>query len=425
MLKTGKLSGLSLVLAGASLVLGTLVTSPSDAAMSKEKRLSVMKAVPLLVTLAQKDGKILGPASFGSGTTVTPRGHILTANHVISGTPSLPAGITVLPEMYVFLTPENNADPVPVCTFNPSHMLHDAELDIAMVMCEHDLKGNAWDPSSMQWPTVALGDPASMTQGDDLWIFGYPGAGQDPRKRGVLPTMNVSEGKFAGVVNERDSETTHHISWVKTDAEISGGNSGGCSTDDEGNYLGSPNEVHTDVRGDGGTLGHVGFIRPTNLFKPYVDMAAKGWVPGDSSSDDPAKPDNPAQPDNPARPAKPAHIPGKGVVVTGGVVSADTGEPVADVIVVVFKKGITAKRALAAKSPGDLIFTHGRSDADGQFTLETKVPKGTYTVSVIGQGYKLVLEDKALVINDKTPATYRAWDKIAVTRCTSGADCVN
>jgi hypothetical protein len=182
-----------------------------------------------------------------------------------------------------------------------------------------------------------------MIQGDDLWIFGYPGAGQDPRKRGSLPTMNVSEGKFAGVVNEQDTETRHHISWVKTDAEISGGNSGGCSTDDEGNYRGSPNEVHTDVRdtrdGDGGALGHVGFIRPTNLFKPYVDLAANGWVPSDAGAD------------HAAQPAQAAQASGEGVVVTGRVASADTGEPVAGIIIVVFKDGVTAKQALAAKNP--------------------------------------------------------------------------
>src|SRR4051812_18263847 len=146
MLRTTKLGGLSLALAVGSVFLGSFAASPSDAAMSKEKRLAVMKAVPLLVTLAQKDGKILGPASFGSGTTVTPKGHILTANHVISASHALPEGVTALPEMYIFLTPENNADPVPVCTFNPSHMPHDPALDIAMVMCEHDLKGNPWDP---------------------------------------------------------------------------------------------------------------------------------------------------------------------------------------------------------------------------------------------------------------------------------------
>jgi S1-C subfamily serine protease len=414
MLTTTKFGGLSLALAGTALALGTFAARPGDAAMSKDKRRAIMKAVPLLVTLVQKDGKILGIASFGSGTTMTPRGHIFTANHVIDFSHPLPDGITVVPEMYVFVTPDNNADPIPVCTFNPHHMPHDPVLDIAMVMCEHDLKGNAWDPGALSWPVVGMGDPASMTQGDDLWIFGYPGAGLDPRKKAselfVLPTMNVSEGKFAGVVNERDGDAGHHISWVKTDAEISGGNSGGCATDDDGNYLGAPTEVHTDVRdsknGDGGTLGHVGFIRPTNLFKPYVDMAAKGWMPSDSPPDDP-------QPTS-----------GEGVVVSGSVVSADTGEPLAGMVIVVFKEGVTARQIMSSKSPADLMLTRGESDAKGQFTIATKVPKGSYTVAVIGQGYKPLIDDDALVIDGKTPPKYRAWNKIAVTRCAPGASCL-
>jgi hypothetical protein len=292
-------------------------------------------------------------------------------------------------------------------------MPRDPVLDIAMVMCERDLKGNPWDPAGLTWPAVALGNPADMTQGDELWIFGYPGAGQDPRKKAtevfVLPTMNVSEGKFAGVVNERDSDTTKHISWIKTDAEISGGNSGGCATDDEGNYLGSPTEVHTDVRdarnGDGGTLGHVGFIRPTNLFKPYVDMVGKGWLPGESAPE-------------------PAERTGDGVTVTGRITSADTGEPIAGILVVIFKDGVTARQVISTKSPAELMLTRGESGADGQFSIDTKVPKGAFTVAVIGQGYKPIIEDHALVIDDKTPATYRAWNKIAITRCASGADCV-
>jgi hypothetical protein len=410
MLHTTKLGGLSLALAGGSLLLGTFAARPTDAGMSKDKRLAVMKAVALLVTLAQKDGKILGPASIGSGTVVTAKGHIFTANHVISFDHSLPDGITIAPEMYVFMTPQNNADPVPVCTFNPSHMPHDAELDIAMVMCEHDLKGNAWSPGSVTWARVPLGDPAAMTQGDDLWIFGYPGAGQDPRKKSPLPTMNVSQGKFAGVVNERDSETTHHISWVKTDAEISGGNSGGCSTDDEGNYLGSPNEVHTDVRdshnGDGGTLGHVGFIRPTNLFKPYHDMALQGWTPGEPPADTSAQPS------------------GDGVVVIGNVASSETGDPVARVVVVVFKEGVTSKQVRDAKSFTDLMLTFGLTEANGKFSMKAKIPKGTYSMAVVGQGYKVIIDDNALVIDGETPPTYRPWRTLEVTRCSSGTDCI-
>ena len=347
MLNTSRLGGFALVLAGGALALGTFAARPGDAAMSKEKRLAVMRAVVLLVSVAQKDGKLLGFAGFGSGTTVTTKGHIFTAGHVISGNHPLPDGITLAPEMIVFMTPDNNADPVPICTFNPSHMPRDPELDIAMVMCEHDLKGNAWNPDSQPWPTVALGDPASMTQGDDLWIFGYPGAGMDPRKKSPLPTMNVSEGKFAGVINEQDSETSSHIVWVKTDAQMPGGNSGGCSTDDDGNYLGSPTEVHTDARasshGDGGTLGHVGFIRPANLFKPYIEMAARGWVPGDGPV------------------GNEGQTSGEGVVITGNVASAETGDPVTGVIVVVFKEGVTPQQVRSAKSLSDLIYTFGQS----------------------------------------------------------------
>ena len=135
-------------------------------------------------------------------------------------------------------------------------------------------------------------------------------------------------------------------------------------------------------------------------------MAARGWVPGDTAADAPDKPS------------------GEGVVVTGRIASADTGDPVAGVVIVVFKEGVTSKQVLAAKAPADLMLTRGQSGADGQFTLASKVGKGSYTVAVIGQGYKLVIEDAALVVGDDTPATYRAWNRIPITRCKSGADCI-
>ena len=411
MRKASKLGGLSLALAAGALLLGTFAARRGDAAMTKEKRLAVMKAVVLLVALGQKDGKILGIAHLGSGTSVTTQGHIFTASHVISFDPRLPDGITLAPEMYIFVTQAPNADPVPICTFNPSHMPRDPVLDTAMVMCEHDLKGDAWDSDSVRWPRVALGDPAAMTQGDDLWTFGYPGAGQDPRTNTRLPTLQISRTRFTGVLDEPDSGTSHQISWLTTDAEISGGSSGGCATDDEGNYLGSPSEVHTDARGDrsgdGGTLGRVGFIRPTHLFRPYLEIAANGWVPGDGRIDNRGQPT------------------GEGVVVTGNIASAETGEPTTGVTVVVFKQGVTSRQVRTATSFTDSMLTSGQSGANGKFTMKSRVPRGAYTVAVIGQGYKLAIEGKTLVIDDDTPAVYRPWHTIEVTRCTSGTDCID
>jgi hypothetical protein len=438
---TRRLGWVSLVLAAIAALMGTLTSRPTDAAMSRDKRLQLIPAVPLIVTMAARssDGKVLGIISFGSGTVVTPRGHIFTNNHVISFGHDVPAGITIMPERYVYLTFKNNEDPQPICTFDPSHMPSDRKLDIAMVMCEHDLKGNPWDPNKVDWPFVPMGIPSDMVQGDDLWIFGYPGAGVDPRKKGtdlmLTPTMNVSAGKFSGVVNE-DAGGSKKIMWLKTDAEVSGGNSGGCATDDDGNYMGVPTEVHTDTRGtddsgDGGTLGHVSFLRPVSLYAPYYEAAKQGWTPNGSGGIS----NNGGQQGNNGNNGGPGlgnngqqggnePMPGDGVTVSGIVTSEETGAPVQNVVVLVFKAGVTSKQVLASDDPGQLIFTNAKTDRNGNFQLADKLPKGRYTAALVAQGYKLVIEDDAVVVNADTPKNFKPWPRITVAKCSSGPDCI-
>lgn len=403
---TRRLGWASLLLLGVSLAL-SLVSRPSTAALSREKRKEIIPAVPLIVTVAEKDGKIIGIATSGSGTVISPKGHIMTNAHVVTFNHKLPEGIKIFPMRFIYLTLKNNEDPIPVCVFDPSHMPIDRTIDVAMVMCEKDLKGNPWDYDAYTWPSLPLGNPSEMVQGDDVWVFGYPGAGKDPRRKNVdlftLPTMNVTAGKFSGVVHEEEGDK--RVIWLKTDAMISGGNSGGCTTDDDGNYIGIPTEVHTDARGEAGTLGQVGFLRPVSLLGQFTDMIKANWRPDTATSGQ----------DGAA---------GTGVTVSGGVVSAETGDPVANIVILVFKAGISAKQVLSSKSPQDLIMTRGVSDSTGTFTLMDKVAVGSYTVAVVGQGYKLVIEDNALTIDANTASSYRAWQRIPVTRCTSGPDCI-
>jgi hypothetical protein len=90
----------------------------------------------------------------------------------------------------------------------------------------------------------------------------------------------------------------------------------------------------------------------------------------------------------------------------------------------VFKEGVTSKQVRDAKSFTDLMLTFGLTEANGKFSMKAKIPKGTYSMAVVGQGYKVIIDDNALVIDGETPPTYRPWRTLEVTRCSSGTDCI-
>ena len=57
-------------------------------------------------------------------------------------------------------------------------------------------------------------------------ILGFPGAGWD--------TMTLTRGAYSGMVEWGDH------AYIKTDADSSGGNSGGAAFDGQGNFVGVP-----------------------------------------------------------------------------------------------------------------------------------------------------------------------------------------
>ena len=94
----------------------------------------------------------------------------------------------------------------------------------------------AWD-SRLDLALLALHRPASaarsiavaaqsLAPGEDIRIFGYPGAG------GL--TMTLTRGSYSGMIDHL-GET-----YIKTDADISEGSSGGAAFNEAGVFIGVP-----------------------------------------------------------------------------------------------------------------------------------------------------------------------------------------
>jgi hypothetical protein len=122
-------------------------------------------------------------------------------------------------------------------------------------------------------PALKVGDSDDVRTGDPIRILGYPGVGGT--------SITVTDG----IVSGRFPAATKGGPWIKTDAAIAGGNSGGTALDTEGRLIGVPtqvaglrceNEEDSAVSCDGYSLG---FIRPINEAAALIEKAKNATSP--------------------------------------------------------------------------------------------------------------------------------------------------
>ena len=216
----------------------------------------------------------------GSGTIISPDGLILTNAHVVENSDELRWAT-----LEASLT--DSADRPPVPTYRVDVVAFDPQLDLAVVKISALLDGSPANVSDL--PYLSVGDSDAVSLGDHVRIFGYPGIGGD--------TITFTEGSVAGFTSEAGVEADR--AWVKTDATIAGGNSGGTAVNDAGELIAVPTRaagndgnitdcrVVQDTNGDNIVDGNDscipigGFInglRPTNLATALIEQAQLGQV---------------------------------------------------------------------------------------------------------------------------------------------------
>jgi serine protease Do len=158
----------------------------------------------------------------------------------------------------------------------------DYSLDLAVIRIVTDLDGN---PVTPDLPFISLGDSDSLGIGADLRILGYPGIGGD--------TITFTNGSVSGFTQERGIDGR---AWIKTDATIAGGNSGGMAANELGELIGVPTRASAgsddgqivdcrpvvDTNRDGvidendtcvPIGGFINGLRPVNLAAPLIEAA--------------------------------------------------------------------------------------------------------------------------------------------------------
>lgn len=239
------------------------------------------KAVVQILAMVDLEGK-LTPAWSGSGSIISPDGLILTNAHVV-----LSDRYYQVQALVVSLTKETDALPEPA--YVAQIMQVDQALDIAVIRIETDLDGNPVDRSTLNLPTVPLGDDNALQLGDPLVILGYPTIGGS--------TITLTRGEVAGFTAE---EGYGSRAFIKTSATISGGNSGGLAANQAGELIGIPTQlgyggddqyvdcrVLVDTNRDGvvddkdncvPTGGFINALRPLRLALPLIEAARRGEI---------------------------------------------------------------------------------------------------------------------------------------------------
>ncbi|MDY6875032.1 MAG: trypsin-like peptidase domain-containing protein [Chloroflexota bacterium] len=259
------------------------ILAPTPQPDDRQTRQNLLRSTVQIIALIKDSGQ-LQPVWTGSGTILTPNGFILTNAHVVSD----PDPAYQPDKLGVAMTVRS--DELPELMYLAEVRAIDSQLDLAVIQIASDLDGRPIDTEQLNLNYVPVGDSDLLELGDLLQILGYPGIGGE--------TITFTEGVVSGFTRERGVEGR---AYVKTDATIAGGNSGGLAADRDGQIIGIPTQVgyggaerFADCRyladtNDDGVIdqndncipvgGFINALRPVNLAKPLIEAARMGIAP--------------------------------------------------------------------------------------------------------------------------------------------------
>nr|MBA3541141.1 trypsin-like peptidase domain-containing protein [Deltaproteobacteria bacterium] len=350
-------------------------------AVSRAFESTVMVVVADLV-----DGR-LKPRGGGSGVIVGGDGSILTNYHVIHDKDGRLHDVFIIGR---FAEPDHA--PQLQCAGRPSRSKLQRDLDLALIKCDLDLDGRAWNPATSTgvWATLPESRRVDIVMGQRLWVLGYPDVGG-----GGLTLSQGEVGGWTGVDGAQGKD------FIKTDASITHGNSGGPVVDDQGRLVGIASAFRTRITASGGVIEstQVGLVRPLAVASDLLAIAAAGWTPREGHTDVELTPSA-------------VEAPAEGVRISTKIVDAANETPIGSALVMVLKPGMKSND-VDVNRLDDQVLSWGRSNTQGEVLLKQPVPvPGTYTVMVVARGYEPLIGKDALVLDAKTPPAFDPWGKI-------------
>ena len=320
--------------------------SANRGGISPEARAQVRQAITSIgqILVRNSNDSNLAPRPRGSAVVVRSDGVSVTNYHVINN----PRTSRPYDEIYLNLMGDGDTASSSA-RYRLKPVLINKEYDLALMRIDSDVAGNPL-PKSFTFPSIEMGDSRKINVLEDLFIIGFP------EKGGSTITVN------RGVVEGKDILAN----WIKTDARVIHGNSGGAAVNSEGRLIGIPTKVVADEQpvdrnGDGfpddsRRYGAVGFLRPAHLVADMIAQLTDG-----NSTDKPA-------------PSAPIMAESTTFIVVRGIVkSAESGKPIAGALVGLLPLGETT---ITERT----LLTWGSTNGEGGFKLNKPVPPGRYTL---------------------------------------------
>jgi len=302
--------------------------------------------------------------SMGSGTIVSNNGYILTNFHCVGEN-----GRLYNSDGYVAIALtddiKKNIQPQYIAQYRSGV----EKLDLAVVKIIADLNWNQLNPADLNLMPAKIADSDMVELGEEISILGYPGVGGE--------TITYTAGRVSGFIDE-DNDSI--IDWIKTDAVVNHGNSGGTAINKNGEMIGVPTAKWVGADND-----VMFYLKPINQAIPVLnDAFAKG--------DDPTFPQPSTNPSYPG-----GYYYDEGITIYGRIVDSFTLQPVAEAAFAILQPGITVDDFF--NDPVDsMILSYVETDRDGIFICDY-IPSGeTYSVIIVAEGYMPILEDYAIEI---------------------------
>jgi S1-C subfamily serine protease len=202
-----------------------------------------------LVQIRMRNDHFLGRDKSGSGSIVDgEKGLIITNWHVVSTWSGELLNETGYARIYVTTDPDRLPQFSYWAQVLPQYS--DPILDFAILQITHHAGSGNRVEGPFHLPAIRLGDSDLVRTGDRVLQLGFP---------------DYAGGRLSwteGVV------TTHDQSWIKTDAVISNGNSGGMLLNEKGELIGIPTQ--SERTGSGDVLARA---RPINVARSSIEAA--------------------------------------------------------------------------------------------------------------------------------------------------------
>jgi hypothetical protein len=333
----------------------------------------------------------------GSGTVIDPSGLILTNAHVaLDSDQREPVWLLVL------RTVDSKSLPQPAffaraVLYSPAwggRSFGETLLDLAVIAPALNLDGTPIQVGEVTMRPLPMAPDGAVGIGDGLRNIGYPGIGGD--------LITMTEGTVSGYEPDESVRQLGNAGWIKTDATLGGGISGGTSINDDGMFIGVPTEAGqletrplcTDEQGNQieCNIGQINHVRPLpSAFEVLTDIGQGEGMPDGIS------------PVTEVPPSEEPVTTSDAVTVTGSIVSADTGQPVPGAWFIVIEPGIPVSNYLNGQQ--DAVYTFATSSADGTFQLKKPIIRGeAYGVAVIARGFGNMSEDGRVLAPAGAPA---------------------